>query len=168
MEIREVRPGEFDEAGTVTALAYREFAPPGDGDWEEYLAEIADVAGRAGVTTVLVAVENGRILGTATVELDHKVPGSDPERKLEPGEAHLRMLGVDPEARGRGVGRMLVEASIELSRARGKRFMGLSTTKVMEVARGMYERMGFVATPERDRHFDSGFVLYAYRYSLDR
>jgi ribosomal protein S18 acetylase RimI-like enzyme len=168
MEIREVLPEEYEEAGKVTALAYREFAPPGDEDWEEYLGEIADVAARAGVTTVLVAVEDARVLGTATMELDQKVPGSDPERQLEPDEAHLRMLGVDPGARGRGVGRALVEASIELARTRGKRFIGLSTTNVMEIARGMYERMGFVPVPERDRHFDSGFALYAYRYPLER
>jgi len=167
MEIREVRPEEYDEAGEVTALAYREFAPRNDPDWEEYLGEIADVRARAALTTVLVAVENGRILGTATIELDHKIPGSDPERTLAPGEAHIRMLGVDPSARGRGAGRALVEACIEMARARGKRFVALSTTRVMTVARGMYERMGFKAWPERDRHFENDFVLYAYRYPLE-
>ena len=38
-EIREVRPEEYDEAGEVTALAYREFAPRNDPDWEEYLGD---------------------------------------------------------------------------------------------------------------------------------
>ena len=112
-------------------------------------------------------VEDGRILGTATLELDHKVPGSDPARVLEPDEAHLRMLGVDPAARGRGVGRALVEASIEVARRRGKKVFRLTTTQMMEVARRMYVRMGFRATPERDRHFETGFVLYAYEYPLD-
>jgi GNAT superfamily N-acetyltransferase len=167
MEIREVRPEEYEEAGRVTALAYREFAPPGDQDWEDYLGEIADVGARAGVTTVLAAVEDGRILGTATLEVDHKVPGSDPERRLDPDEAHLRMLGVDPGARGKGVGRALVEASIDVARRRGKKVFRLTTTRVMKVARAMYERMGFKATPERDRHFESGFVLYAYEYPLE-
>jgi GNAT superfamily N-acetyltransferase len=167
MEIREVRPEEYEEAGRVTALAYREFAPPGDRDWEEYLEEIADIGARAGLTTVLAAVEDGRILGTATLEIDHKVPGSDPERRLDPDEAHLRMLGVDPAERGKGVGRALVEASIEVARRRGKRVFRLTTTRVMEVARSMYERMGFTATPERDRHFEGGFVLYAYEYPLE-
>jgi ribosomal protein S18 acetylase RimI-like enzyme len=167
MEIREVQPEEHEEAGRVTALAYREFAPPDDPDWEEYLGEIADVGSRAGLTTVLVAVEEGRILGTATVELDNKVPESDPERVLEPDEAHLRMLGVDPDARGQGVGRALVEAAIEVAGRRGKKVFRLTTTRMMTVARGMYERMGFTATPDRDRHFDSGFVLYAYEYPLE-
>ena len=45
--------------------------------------------------------------------------------------------------------------------------MTWSTTRVMTVARGMYERMGFEAWPEHDRHFETGFVLYAYRYPLE-
>jgi GNAT superfamily N-acetyltransferase len=105
MEIRVARPEEYEEAGRVTALAYQEYAPPGDRDWEEYLGEIADVAGRAGLTTVMVAVEDGRILGTATLEVDHKIPGGDPRRVLTPDEAHLRMLGVAPAVRGRVVER---------------------------------------------------------------
>ena len=45
------------------------FAPKDDPDWVEYLERIADVAGRADATTVLVAVADGRVLGTATVEV---------------------------------------------------------------------------------------------------
>jgi ribosomal protein S18 acetylase RimI-like enzyme len=176
VEIREARPEEYEEAGRVTALAYRDFAPAEDPDWQDYLRRIADVAGRAQVTTVLVAVEEGRILGSATLELDEKVPGSDPERVLPPDEANLRMLGVDPAAQGRGVGRALVESCIELARSRGKRVLTLSTTNVMSAAQALYARMGFEAAPERDRHFEdpSGtevaqdFVLSAYRYRLDR
>ena len=41
-EIRPVRPGEYEEAGRVTADAYREFAR-GD-DWTGYLEHIAAVA----------------------------------------------------------------------------------------------------------------------------
>jgi GNAT superfamily N-acetyltransferase len=167
VEIREARPEEYGEAGRVTALAYQEYAPRGDRDWEEYLGEIADVAGRAGLTTVMVAVEDGRILGTATLEVDHKIPGGDPRRVLTPEEAHLRMLGVDPAIRGRGVGKALVEAAIELARTKGKKELTLTTTTAMATARGMYERMGFERVADRDRRFENDFVLYFYRYPLE-
>ena len=61
----------------MTALAYREFA---DGEsWERSLDRIADVAARSHVGVVLIAVEDGRILGSATLELeDRRVDDDDP------------------------------------------------------------------------------------------
>ena len=64
MEVREAVPEEYAEAGRVTAEAYREFIRPGEEDWEHYLLRIADVAARAGDTTIMVAVEDGRVLGS--------------------------------------------------------------------------------------------------------
>jgi ribosomal protein S18 acetylase RimI-like enzyme len=166
MEIREVRPEEYEEAGRVTALAYREFAPPNDPDWEEYLGEIADVAGRANRTLVLVAAQDGRILGTATMEFDDGVVGDD-DPSLPPEMASLRMLGVDPEARSRGIGRALVEACIDLSRARQKTLFVLRTTERMLAAHRLYESLGFERDLDRDVVFDSGFRLIAYRLPID-
>ena len=103
LEIRPVRPDEHEQAGRVTALAYREFVGPDDSGWEEYLRHIADVEGRAGSATVLVAIDVGRILGSATLELDGRIDDDDPPLHAE--EAHIRMLGVQPEARGRGIAR---------------------------------------------------------------
>src|SRR2546426_7843419 len=132
MEIREVRPREYQEAGRVTAQAYLEFARPGDPGWDEYLAEIGDVGARAGRTLVLAAVEDGQILGSATLELDATI--GDDDKELEPGTAHLRMLGVDPSARGRGIGRALVEACIDRARQRGRSAFTLRTTRLMTAA----------------------------------
>ena len=165
MEIRKARPDDYEEAGHVTALAYREFAPPNDPDWEEYLGEIADVAGRADRTLVLVAAEDGRILGSATMEFDGAVVGDD-DPALPPEMASLRMLGVDPAARGRGVGRALVEASIRESRNRGKTLFVLRTTERMAAAHRLYESMGFRRDLDRDVEFDEGFRLIAYRLAI--
>ena len=167
MEIREVRPDEYEEAGRVTALAYREFAPPHDADWEDYLAEIADVAGRAQRTVVLAAVEDGRVFGTATMEFDDAVVEDD-DPSLPPEMASLRMLGVDPSARRRGIARALMDACIQMSRARGKSVFVLRTTERMFAAHRLYESMGFERDPQRDLVFDNGFRLIAYRLSVER
>ena len=142
----------------MTALAYREFIRPGDHDWEEYLARIADVAARADSTTVLVAVEDGRILGSATVELDARIEDDDPP--LPPELAEIRMLGVHPEERGRGVARALLDASFAWAAERGKTRMRLHTTQRMRIAQAMYEAMGFEQLA--DRVFPDGFVLLTY------
>lgn len=142
----------------MTALAYREFVRPSDHDWERYLGVIADVGSRAEVALVLVAEEDGRILGSATLELGARIDGDDPP--LAPDEAHIRMLGVDPEARGRGVARSLIEACISRARQAGRSRMTLHTTKRMRAAQAMYGSMGFQRLP--DRVFPDGFVLLSF------
>lgn len=164
MEVRPVRPEEHEEAGRVTALAYEEFGLRGDDGWGSYLERLADVAGRADRTLVLVAVEEGRIVGSATLELDARVPGGHQRPPLGAREAHLRMLGVDPGARGRGIGRMLVEACIREARRAGKAVLTLDTTERMRAARRMYEAMGF--RREEDLVYDDGFRLLQYALDL--
>jgi ribosomal protein S18 acetylase RimI-like enzyme len=166
VEIREATSDEYAEAGRVTADAYREFVRPGDGDWERYLLRIADVADRADRTTILVAVEDGLLLGSLTLELDARVrdEGGEEQRPLDPEEAHIRMLGVDPAARARGVARALMAESEARARAAGKTFMTLRTTQRMKAAQAMYERLGYERTP--NIVFPDGFVLLGYSKSL--
>jgi ribosomal protein S18 acetylase RimI-like enzyme len=163
VEVREVRPDEFREAGRVTALAYREFVRPGEDDWERYLAHVEDVEARVDRATVLVAVDGGRVLGSATLELGERFDDDDPP--LEPDEAHIRMLGVDPSARGRGVARELIRACFDRARAAGRTRMTLNTTQRMTDAQAMYEHLGFERLP--DRVFDDGFVLLGYERRID-
>jgi ribosomal protein S18 acetylase RimI-like enzyme len=168
VKIRPARPDEYEEAGRVTADSYREFARP-DSDWDGYLVRLADVADRAQRTLVLVAVEEERILGTVTLELDARTEGGTRNNKesqpLAPGEAHVRMLGVAPDARGRGIGRLLMDACLDESRRAGKSLLTLNTTERMKAAQRMYESMGFVRT--EDEVFPDGFVLMAYELPLD-
>src|SRR4051812_36245558 len=108
----------MDEAGRGTAAAHPGVVTPRP-DWGDHLKELADVRDRIRRTQVLVAVEDGRVLGTVTLELTGRTesgrrsPESSP---LEPGEAHVRMLGVAPGAQGRGIGRMLMEACLDEAR----------------------------------------------------
>jgi ribosomal protein S18 acetylase RimI-like enzyme len=166
MEVREATVDEHAAAGRVTAEAYREFVRPGDEDWERYLTRIADVAARADRTTILVAVEDRHVLGSLTLELDGRVrdEGDEEYRPLEPEEAHIRMLGVDPAARARGVARALMAESEARARAAGKTFMTLNTTHRMKAAQAMYEHLGYERAD--DTVFPDGFVLLGYSKQL--
>ena len=164
MEIRRPKPEEYGDAGRVTALAYQEFAPPDDEDWEHYLRDLADVAGRADRTELFVAVDEGRVLGCVTLELDRTVGDDDVE--LPPEMSSIRMLGVDPSARGLGIGRALVEACIDRSREAGKRVVTLRTTERMKVAQRLYESMRFERDVDRDMVYDDDFRLLAFRLPI--
>jgi ribosomal protein S18 acetylase RimI-like enzyme len=160
LKVREVRPDEYQAAGRVVALAYGEFADPGEADWDEYLEALADVGGRIDRTTVLVAIDDGLIVGCVTLELEDVI--GDDDEQIEPGAAHVRMLGVDPEARGRRIGRALMDACIQLARANGKHSVTLRTTERMLAAQGLYARMGFEPDPGNDMWIED-FHLIAYR-----
>lgn len=163
IEVRLALPEEHDETGRVTAGAYREFVGPDDDDWGSYLEHIADVSARADLAEVFVALEDGRILGSATLELATRIdPDEDPP--LRPHEAHIRMLGVHPEARGRGVARALMSACEARASASGRTLMTLNTTQRMRAAQRMYESLGYVRG--EDRVLPDGFVLLSYAKDL--
>ncbi|GAB7104386.1 GNAT family N-acetyltransferase [Streptomyces phaeofaciens JCM 4814] len=145
--IRRVERGEFAALGEITARAYLDDGLLDFGESDAYLVELRDVAKRAGAAEVLVAVEGGCLLGGVTF-----VPGPGPMADLAvPGEAEIRMLAVDRAARGRGAGEALVRSCVERARAvEGCVRVILSTQRSMRSAHRIYERLGFVRTPERD------------------
>jgi ribosomal protein S18 acetylase RimI-like enzyme len=163
-EVREVRPDEYAVAGEVTALAYVEFADSASPEWGDYLKRIADIAGRARRTMVLVAVAGDRVLGSATLELTDHIE-STWTAPVAPDEAHLRMLGVDPGQRRKGIGRLLVNACIDVARATGRRRLTLETTDRMRAAQALYRSMGFRWL--RAREVAPGLSFQDYELRLD-
>ncbi len=61
----------------------------------------------------------------------------------EPGVARLRLLLLEPAARGAGLGRRLAEACVAYSREAGYREVVLWTHAVLTAARGIYAALGF-------------------------
>ncbi|WP_369172282.1 GNAT family N-acetyltransferase [Streptomyces sp. R28] len=145
--IRPVTPAEYDTLAEITAQAYVQDGLLDFGESDEYLGELKDVAKRAAAAEVLVAVEKGRLLGGVTF-----VPSGGPMADIAgPGEAEIRMLAVAQGARGRGAGEALVRACVDRARATaGCVRIVLSTQRAMHSAHRIYERLGFVRTPERD------------------
>lgn len=164
LEIRPLRPEEYEEGGRVTALAYQAFAPGVASPNRDYLDRIADVEARAGEAQVLGAFQDRRLVGTVTLELDRRIPGGHPRAPLEPDQAHVRMLGVHPDVMRRGIGRALMEACLEEARGAGKRRITLETTERMVAAQRLYQTMGFRRGP--DLVFDDGFRLLTFELPL--
>ena len=104
-----------------------------------------------------IAERNGRKVGSVFL-VRH------PERE---GVAKLRLLLVEPEARGLGIGRRLVRECSAFAREAGYRVITLWTNSVLTAARAIYEREGYVLVHTEAHHsFGHDLVSETWEMSL--
>lgn len=161
--IRPVRPEEFAALGELTFAAYHSL-PTKMPHQQVYDERLRDVATRARTSCVLVAVGSaGELVGGATYVSGPDDPFSE---ELNEGEAGIRMLAVDPDRHGRGVGRALTVACIERAQAAGRRRVVLHTGDWMPAAKHLYESLGFQRVPAIDFSPAPGIELLGYALEL--
>ncbi|MDQ3243346.1 MAG: helix-turn-helix domain-containing GNAT family N-acetyltransferase [Gemmatimonadota bacterium] len=98
-------------------------------------------------------------------ELDGMRVGSVFLVKREKSVAQLRLLLVDPAARGLGIGEALVQECVRFARASGYRSIMLWTNDVLLSARRIYEAAGFTLV-EEEEHTSWGPRLVSQTWEL--
>lgn len=66
--------------------------------------------------------------------------------------ARIRLLLVDPKARGLGLGKRLTDECVQFARAAGYRKITLWTHSILTAARHTYQKAGFTLTSSEQRH----------------
>ncbi|MFA9445879.1 GNAT family N-acetyltransferase [Egicoccus sp. AB-alg6-2] len=151
IRVRGMRLDEAERVGRLTLEAYDRFGRI-EGDYRDFLA---DPLRRLDTSTaVLVAEHAGEVVGTVTYVLPGDGEWEGPAER--PGDCAFRVLAVDPDAQGRGVGPRLVAACRERAGEEGRQRMFISSMGWMERAHRMYEAAGFVRRPDLDVMFPGG------------
>jgi ribosomal protein S18 acetylase RimI-like enzyme len=151
MRIRLYQPGDLPELKRITIDAFDGIAIDQRVeeqlgllhglDWRARKARHIDDDVEANPAGVFVVEEDGKILGYITTRLERAV-----------GKGRIPNLAVIPEARGRGVGRELIEHALLYFQEEGMSFAMIETMAYNEVGNHLYPACGFVEIA-RQVHF---------------
>lgn len=135
---------------------------PGDMGWIVYRQAIlyADEYGWDGTYEALAAEIVAQFIKSYdpkrerawVAEKDGKRVGAVFVAKASDEIAKLRLLHVEAEARGLGIGKRLVEECVRFARQAGYQKMTLWTQSILHAARGIYKKAGFQIVEEKAHH----------------
>jgi ribosomal protein S18 acetylase RimI-like enzyme len=102
-----------------------------------------------------VCEENGRLLGMAWL-----VPSGNPTKVYSAETSYIRMVGVHPDAGGKGIAQTLTKLCIEKAKETGETIISLHSAEIMYDARHIYEKLGFKKIRLLDEHYGLKYWLY--------
>ena len=167
LTIREARPDELQAVYELTRRAYAEYATTMDSTSWEALSGAID-AGLSSDQEMqrIVALDGDTIVGSALL----LAPTEDAYKGfgVRITAPEVRLVAVEPSARGRGIARALMNECLRRARASGATEIGLHTSASMKAAILMYEGMGFQRAPENDFQPQGTELVVGYRLVLDK
>lgn len=164
--VRDARDGDREIIRDVTLSAYQQYAAVMQTHWEGYRHNILTTLGDVEPAEQIVAEQLGAIVGTVLLYPAGTVFTAQTGTSVTLAWPELRLLAVAPAARGEGVGAALMRECVRRARQSGTALLTLHTHEIMAVAMRMYERMGFVRTPDLDFHPAKDVTIKGYRLNL--
>ena len=154
-----LRPLQIGDIGWITRRQGMLYAQ--DYGWDEtYEALVAEIL------AAFVKSFDPKWERSWIAERDGEVVGSVFVVRKSPEVAKLRLLYVEPSARGLGIGARLVDECIAFARAKGYKTLTLWTNDILGSARRIYQAAGFKLIDE-ERHHSFGKDLVGQTWDLD-
>lgn len=167
--VREAKLEEYSVLGELMAKAYaglKGFPKPEEiPEYYNLLRNVGEFTASPKVK-LLVAISNeGKVEGGLVYFGDMRYYGTGGEITKKQIAGGFRLLAVNPEIRGKGLGHLLIEACFKQAKKEGFDYLVIHSTKYMSIAWKMYEKMGFIRFPEID--FEKSKVqVFGFRYAL--
>ena len=143
MRIRPCQPSDLEALRRITAEAFdgtaidqnveEKFGLLAGRDWRWRKARHVNEDFAANPAGVFVAEDEGKVIGYISTRLDR-----------EAGKGRIPNLAVDQAARGRGLGRRLMEHALDYFRREGMAFVMIETMANNAAGQHLYPSCGFV------------------------
>lgn len=168
--IREAKIDEFAEVGNLMVDVYSQLEGfPKKEEQPNYYKTLANVGELTLKPKVklLVAVSTKNAIDGAVVYFgDMLYYGSGGSATKEKHAAGFRLLAVSHKARGKGLGKLLTTYCIDLAKEESQKQLIIHSTKAMQIAWHMYEKLGFKRSEDLDFK-QADLQVYGFRLIFD-
>ena len=152
--IRNAVPSEFEKIGKLMVQVYSQLEGfPTELEQPNYykmLANIGELTNKP-ETELLVAISSDeKIMGGVVYFSDMQYYGSGGIATKEQNASGFRLLAVDPLARGKGIGKLLINKCILKAKDKNHNEVIIHSTMAMQIAWKMYENLGFKRSKDLD------------------
>jgi ribosomal protein S18 acetylase RimI-like enzyme len=144
VDVRRVQSDEWQELRAIRLAALRDTPDAFGGTYEqsssrpdEWWVDWARRSAESGAQAMFLAFDGDAPVGIAGTYLDD-----------DDGRRNVIAMWVDPQQRGAGIGRALLDAVVEFVRAQGASELVLGVTDGNDAARRLYESYGFAENGE--------------------
>ncbi len=156
---RQRTASDIEELNNLALLAFSDYATVLEPDsWNIMKGKIGDAEWLKALhttTTCFVCTRGEQIAGAA-----YLVPHGNPTAMFAAEWCYIRMVGVHPEHRGRGIAKILTQMCVDEAVRTGENVVALHTSEFMDAARHIYESMGFRVVKDIGLVFGKQYWVY--------
>ena len=153
-KVRNAKTSEFPIIGALMVEVYSQLDGfPSPSQQPNYYNKLENIGAftQKPKTELLVAVsDRGKVVGGVVYFADMQYYGSGGTATQEKNASGFRLLAVDPDARGLGIGKLLTAECIKKTAIHHNAQLIIHSTKSMQIAWKMYEKLGFKRSEELD------------------
>lgn len=148
---------DSEEIANISVAAYKEYAKIlSVNNWQKIKQNLSNVEQTALVANFIVAEVENKIVGAVA----YYSPGKSNPKFFNSDCASLRLLAVDPQHRGKGIGRKLTIEGINRAKHNRAAAVGLYTSEAMTTAQKLYGSLGFNRVKELPSMLGLRYWLY--------
>ncbi len=167
--IRNAQNKEFKQVGALLVKVYSNLngfpKPKEQPEYYKMLENVGELTKNPNIEIFVAVSEQNQVGGAVVYFNDMKDYGSGGTATKEKNACGFRLLGVDDSVRGLGLGKELTQFCINKGKVSNCETMVIHSTKSMNLAWGMYERLGFQRATDLD-FMQGDLPVFGFRLKL--